>query len=56
MQITKVSFSDNLGDNNLELYKVLKHTQLTASKPKPDIYYSKFGKRFSSRVVKRLKS
>ena len=44
------------GHNILEFYSVLVQVRLTASKKKLDIWYSKLGKRVSSRVTKRPKT
>ena len=46
----------NLGHNILELYNVLVQTQLTTSKTKRDIYYSKLDIRVASGVAERLKT
>ena len=46
----------NLGHNILELYNVLVQTQLTTSKTKRDIYYSKLDMRVASGVAERLKT
>ena len=48
--------SYNLGHNILKLYDVLVQTQLTTSKTKLDMYYSKLGIRVASRVPERLKA
>ena len=46
----------NLGHNILELYNFLVQTQLTTSKTKRDIYYSKLDIRVASGVAERLKT
>ena len=46
----------NLGHNILELYNVLVQIQLTTSKTKRDIYYSKLDIRVASGVAERLKT
>ena len=48
--------SYNLGHNILELYNVLVQIQLTTSKAKRDISYTKLGNRVTSRVAERLKT
>ena len=46
----------NLGHNILYLYNVLVQIQLTTSKTKRDIYYSKLDIRVASGVAERLKT
>ena len=46
----------NLGHNIFELYNVLVQIQLTTSKTKRDIYYSKLSIRVASRVAEQLKT
>ena len=46
----------DLGHNIFELYNVLVQIQLTTSKTKRDIYYSKLSIRVASRVAEQLKT